>query len=46
MRMKLTDVKCGNCKYYVKYKQYCNKHKMNTKIFSMCLQFEKKEDNK
>lgn len=40
---KMTNARCINCKYYVKRKQICNKHKMKTTRFSSCLQFEKEE---
>jgi len=42
-KTKLVDARCINCKFYVKYKQYCEKHKMPTKKTSMCLQIERKD---
>ena len=37
---KIVNARCINCKYYIKRKQICNKHKMKTTRFSSCLQFE------
>lgn len=43
-KKKITEARCINCKYYEKYKQYCNKHKMKATRFSSCTCFEKKEE--
>ena len=40
---KTVDARCINCIFYVKRKQYCEKHKMPTKRTSMCLQIERKD---
>ena len=37
---KIIEARCINCIFYVKRKQYCEKHKMKTTRFSSCLQFE------
>lgn len=39
-KIKTTNARCINCKYYIKRKQICGKHKMKTTRFSSCLQFE------
>ena len=40
---RILDAKCINCKYYVKYKQHCKKHKMKTTKESFCMQIERKD---
>lgn len=42
-KKKVVDVRCINCKYYVKYKCYCKLKDIKTQRWKFCIDFTKEE---